>query len=115
MKYVNAVLNFFRLTDPHDGLVSLTNVAVLVVLVKIAMAEVVSLTEAGALLIAMVSYQGKKMINKGVAEQPERIVAIETAATDALELTGVLIKRVDELASKVSQQQMAMGIKDLRK
>ncbi len=72
------ILEFLRIIDPHDGLISLTNVALLVVLGKLVIAPAVGITEIGGLLIALASYQGKKMINKGASvEQAEEIPNLE--------------------------------------
>ncbi len=113
------VLEFLRLTDVHDGKLSLTNVALWVVLAKIATAGEVTLVDAGALFVTLLSYQSKKVINHGQQEQFKTVKAESSAAlanaVDALELAGDLIKRVDNLDSKVSQQQLSLGIKDLRK
>ncbi len=49
-------LKFLRLVDEHDGNVSLTNLALLVVLVKIAISTNVSLVDAGALFTVLLSY-----------------------------------------------------------
>ncbi|CAB4199832.1 hypothetical protein UFOVP1351_11 [uncultured Caudovirales phage] len=114
-------LTFLRITDPHDGLVSLTNLALWVVLVKIAAAGEVTLTDAGALFVTLLSYQGKKVINKGetTSEQIEalnaRINEAQSKADAAYSNVFVGFDRIDELSSKVTQQQMAMGIKELRK
>jgi hypothetical protein len=106
---------FFRLIDGHDGQLSITNVAVLVVLIKIALASEVSLTDAGALFVVLMSYQSKKVINKDRAINASTLAEAGNNAGIALELAGDLVKRVDELASKVTQQQMSMGIRDLGK
>ncbi len=114
-------LTFLRITDPHDGLVSLTNLALWVVLVKIAAAGEVTLVDAGALFVTLLSYQGKKVINKGSSAE-DAIAAVEQAALtagnradEALAEALNLTSKIEELSSKVTQQQMAMGIKELRK
>lgn len=108
-------LSFFRIIDPHDGQLSLTNVALIVVLGKILAASSVSIVDAGALFVALLSYQGKKVINKNKSDDGLKIEDAVRASTDAITLAGDLIKKVDELSSKVTQQQLSMGIKDLRK
>jgi hypothetical protein len=112
---MNKVLSFLRLVDPHDGQISLTNVALIVVLVKIGFAPEVSLVDAGALFVTLLSYQGKKLINRDAGVDAEAIERAQTMAGDSIELTGKLLTRVDELSSKVTQQQMTLGIKDIRK
>jgi hypothetical protein len=112
---VNKVLTFLRIIDPHDGLISLTNVALLVVLVKIAASSSFSMVDAGALFVTLLSYQGKKLINRDKQDDAIKIEDAVRSSTDAMTVVGDLIKKVDELSSKVTQQQMSMGIKDLRK
>jgi uncharacterized lipoprotein NlpE involved in copper resistance len=57
------LLRFLRLVD-QDGTLSLTSVALVVVLGKLAMAPTFTLPEIGALLLALASYQSKKVINQ---------------------------------------------------
>lgn len=109
------ILTFLRIIDEHDGLISLTNVALFVVLFKIAFAASFSMVDAGALFVTLLSYQGKKLINKDKQEDTVKIEDAVRSATDAMTVVGDLIKKVDELGSKVTQQQISMGIKDLRK
>lgn len=99
------LFTFLRLIDDHDGNISLTNVALLIVLTKLALTQNASLIDAGSLLITLLSYQGKKLINKDAG------VVISTPTEDAI---GILVKRVDELSNKVSAQQIGMGIKSLK-
>lgn len=112
---MNKVLSFLRIIDPHDGQVSLTNVALIVVLIKIAASASFSMVDAGALFVTLLSYQGKKIINKDKQEDAVKIEDAVKSASDAMTLVGDLIKRVDELGSKVTQATMSLGIKDLRK
>lgn len=105
------LLNWLRLTDQHDGQLSLTNLALLVVLVKLGMASEVTLVDAGALFVALLSYQGKKVI-AGQAAAPKELrqdmARIVTAHNAAME-------KIAELSSKVTAQQVAMGMKDIRR
>lgn len=112
---IKNALSFLRIIDPHDGQISLTNVALIVVLIKIAASASFSMVDAGALFVTLLSYQGKKIINKDKEEDTVKIEDAVRSATDAMTVVGDLIKKVDELSSKVTQQQMTLGIKDLRK
>jgi hypothetical protein len=60
-------LIFFRLVDAHDGLISLTNVALIVVIVKLVLVKTPGLTELGTLLLALANYNAKKWM----APEPE--------------------------------------------
>lgn len=57
------VLRFLRLVD-DDGVLSLTNIAVMVILVKMAGVQVHSLTDITALITVLLSYQGKRYLTK---------------------------------------------------
>ncbi len=55
-----SVFIWLRLVDPHDGLVSLTSIALIVALVKFAMVKDVSVTELTAFFSAMGFYAFKR-------------------------------------------------------
>lgn len=58
------VLAFLRIIDEHDGKLSLTNLAVIVALLKLALAsQVVAPTDLGTIIAALAAYQAKKWIN----------------------------------------------------
>lgn len=56
-------LHFLRLTDPHDGLISLTNLAVIVAIAKVAQSHD-PMVIAGAFATAVGGYGYKKFINR---------------------------------------------------
>jgi hypothetical protein len=56
------ILIFFRLVDAHDGLISLTNLALIVVIVKLVLVKTPGLTELGTLLLALANYNAKKLL-----------------------------------------------------
>lgn len=78
-------LKTLRLFDP-DGTLSWTSVALVVVLVKVALAPQLSLEELGAFLTAVSMYTTKKVINKdsGVAGKVEELRAATVATAKAL-------------------------------
>lgn len=61
------LLTFLNLLD-NSGNLSITNVAVIICLVKIAMASQFSGTEVGALVATLLNYSHKRFINAGAAE-----------------------------------------------
>lgn len=61
------VLTFLNLLD-NSGNLSITNVAVIICLVKIAMASQFSGTEVGALVATLLNYSHKRFVNAGAAE-----------------------------------------------
>jgi len=91
------VSDFFRLID-DQGKLSITNVAVYVVLVKIAMVSEIDLMDAGILFVALLNYSGKKVLNK--IKEP----------VDMEDPTALVEERISKLQDKVNSIAMAMGI-----
>lgn len=60
-------LTFLRVVDPHDQLLSITNLAMLVVLYKLIVAPTTNIVDLGSLLVAFGNYSFKKYINKNGA------------------------------------------------
>lgn len=58
--FLKGTLYFLRLTD-DDGLLSITHIACIVVLIKVALAPEPSIADMGALLITLALYYGKKV------------------------------------------------------
>lgn len=98
-------LVWLRLIDEHDGNISLTNIALLIALVKLAVAPSASIVDIGALFISLASYQAKKVINKDEGKQEPAVSMIDVADME---------KRISDLSSKVSAAQLSMGFKELR-
>ena len=115
------ILSFLRLIDEHDGNVSLTNVALMVALVKLAIVPELGAMDLGVLITALLSYQGKKLINAsaGQTDITGDITSLKEATeanrVASQELGELLSKRIDEMSAKVNAASMAMGIKDLRR
>lgn len=68
----NLILNsliFLRLVDAHDNTLSLTNIAMIVVLTKLAMSQTSTPIDIGGLMVALLAYTGKKMISKGTNDE----------------------------------------------
>lgn len=57
------ITQFFRLTDDR-GLLSLTNITMMIVMYKLALTPSLSFTDLTALALGVLSYQGKRMIEK---------------------------------------------------
>lgn len=57
---MNRVLAFFRIIDAHDGQLSLTNIALIIVLVKLALVTAPTVFDLGTLLLALANYNAKK-------------------------------------------------------
>lgn len=98
------VLTFFRVIDAHDGMVSLTNLAVLIVLIKLAIVPSTTVMDIGTLLVALTNYTGKKLINK---QEPE---VIENPLLPQFEQ---MQKTIEQLESSVTALNLQSGIKNL--
>lgn len=55
-------LVFLRLVDPHDQTLSLTSIALIIVIVKLAMVKTPSVYDLGGLLLALANYNAKKWL-----------------------------------------------------
>lgn len=92
-------LNWIRLID-ENGLLSLTNVAVVVVVVKVALSEVLDLTAAAMLLTTLSAYnfkrwsgsKNKALVNDITAEALERLLALEADMTRLKVANGIQIR-----------------------
>lgn len=70
------VLVFFRICDDHDNSLSITNLAMFVVLYKLATVTTTSVNDLGTLLVALSGYNLKKFINADMVKslQSNKIV-----------------------------------------
>lgn len=92
MPKIRLILSWLRITD-DQGLLSLTNTALFIVLVKLAIAPSLTLVDAGALLLALLHYSGKKII----ALKQTKLVSTQTLAVDPR--LDVLEKQIESLKS----------------
>lgn len=77
-------LTFLRMVDSHDKLLSLTNTALIVCIVKLAALKNVDLADLGSFFLALLAYGWKRHGNGQTLVKEERITALE-AATDGLD------------------------------
>ena len=103
MNHLFRVLIFLRLIDEHDHQVSLTNVALIVTLVKLALAPQASITDVAAVFLSLAAYTGKKIINK----QPEVKSEVPQADPKMTEIQA----DVQNLKDKFSSLSMTVGLK----
>lgn len=61
---LHRTLVFFRIVDPFDKNVSITNIALILTLYKLAVTESTSLVDVGAVMVSLSNYSIKKFINK---------------------------------------------------
>ena len=115
---LNKVLRFLNLSD-RAGNLSITNIAVIVVITKIALAPTFTITECAALLVTLLNY-GHKRIQSAKAEQVVKVdlsnveSAIQSIQSQVDTLTtnkDVLEKRLTEAEEKTSKYALAHALK----
>jgi hypothetical protein len=104
MSILKSILKFLNVLDANENL-SITNLAVIVALVKLAIAPTASITEAGTLLIALANYGHKRFVNAQEVEVPEDTV---TPKVEAMQT------KLDEVTSQVSTLVLQSGMKILK-
>lgn len=93
------ILSFLNLTDRGYKL-SISNIAVIVVITKIALAQNVGLTEAGALLITLMNYSHKRFeSNKAIKEEAKNSLSKDKSAQEVSVESS--IKQVQEQVSSL--------------
>lgn len=97
------IFKFLNLLD-HEGNLSITNLAVIVVLIKLAIAPAATLTEAGTLLIALANYAHKRVVTNSVPEVTEDTITPQVEEMQT---------KLDEVSSQVSALSMNAGIKKM--
>lgn len=93
---------FIKLIDAHDGQLSMTSLALWVVLVKIALLQQASAMDLTAFALALISYQGKKIINQASAS---------TDTDPMAESLAVATADIESLKSKVTTLALSVGLK----
>jgi hypothetical protein len=99
---LKSVANFLRLVD-ENGQLSLTNVAVLVVLVKLALTQNASLVDAGALFVSLLNYSGKKVLAAINAPDPK--------ATLPEQHYEEVASKIKDIQATVSSMSIALGFR----
>ena len=101
MVFFRNLLVWLRLADRDDGLLSLTNIAMIVVITKMALSNAPSFTEMATFLGALLAVQAKKVIR----DRREAQKAEKEAAP-----SGELEQKVRELQDRVGSLQLQMTI-----
>lgn len=116
MKTLFKVLRFFGLLERNNNL-SITNVAVIMILTKAMIAPTFTITECGALLLALLNYAHKRYESAKVekAEKQAAIAAVDTKPLeDAVKALQAKMEQVAtdtaEAKDKASKAALAMNI-----
>src|SRR5688572_25981112 len=111
MREIKEILKFLKIIDGHDMQLSLTSLAVWLVLGKILVSPI-GFPSAVALFIALLSYQRKKVINN-TSLTPEQIKDLSQASQknqeQNQESVAEINKRLEDAEAKVSSVSMAQG------
>lgn len=115
MAWVKKILAFLRVTDAHDGRLSLSNISVIVVLTKIAFMPACSEMDIGALLVVLLNYAYKKRLAsdaiKDADDMPEAVGALEHTVKTLSESAAGTSKAIEDLNAKVSKLGLAVGFR----
>ena len=103
MDKLKAALSFLNLLDA-EGRLSITNLAVVITLVKLAISPAASLTEAGMLLCTLTNYAHKRVVTAQAQEVPEDTV---TPQVDEMQ------KKIEDMTSQVSALAIQSGMKKM--
>jgi hypothetical protein len=96
-------LDFFRFLD-ETGTISLTNIALMVVITKLALTQSFSMSEAAVLLPVIASYSIKRWSQR-THRQKKDVSTIAIADADKM--------RIEALANDVERMKVSMGFKDV--
>lgn len=102
--FIKKALYFLRLTD-DDGLLSITHIACIVVLTKVALAPEPSIADMGALLITLALYYGKKVHSE------KKLKLSEDSSKAVTDMQGKMQQIQDKLAGVAAQ----VGFRNLQK
>lgn len=83
-KQLFRILSFFRIIDPYDNNLSISNIACLITLYKLYTAQCTSYEDIGAVMLALSNYSIKKYINKDSINQAAQIANAVTDAANKL-------------------------------
>ena len=104
------VLDFFRIIDRSNKL-SITNLAVYIVMFKIAVSQEFNLVDAGALLIALLNYSGKKVIDQMSQKKEDKVQEqMDLVRSDVESKVKELKEQLSEVKDKVGAVQASRGI-----
>ena len=110
MKHLKHLLKFLSLGDDQGNL-SLTNLAMLIIVVKIALVPQASLIDLGTLLLAAANYAHKRYVNSKTQEPAppvnldplhSRLSQAELQATTAMAVVENLTKDVNSIKTAIT-------------
>jgi hypothetical protein len=109
MGFFARLLAFLRLTDAHDGQLSLTNLALIIVLVKLALAPS-SPIDLATLLATLTAYYGKKVLSSRTSAQGADAAAAVAKADAAVTGQAETEKKLAELKAQLERTVSALNV-----
>ncbi len=101
LKFLLRILTWLRLVDPHDGLVSLTSISLIIALVKFALVREVTLTELTAFLAMAGFYSFKR-------NRPVKAVQTQAPTLDMLKAHSDMSAARDEMKATEAKMRLMM-------
>lgn len=101
---INKLMSFLNLLD-SEGKLSITNVAVYITLIKLAVSPSASITEAGTLLLALGNYAHKRIVNNSNQTEPEDLITPQV---------NELKENIEKITSQVSAMALNNGLTKLK-
>ncbi len=111
-QHLATFLAWLRITDAHDGQVSLTNIALMVVIAKVATNGQATLVDLGGLLFGLLASAGKKVLNARAIAATEQELQQYDASTQAQATDlGPVNDRIDQLTRTVDGLKNGLALK----
>lgn len=111
MNYVIKALNWLRITDAQ-GRLSLTNIALLVCLVKLALVQSATLPDIGALFLSVTAYNFKRH-QEGKPQLADVVADLKASHAATIGVAEDAMAAAQDIATQVGTIKAAMGLKTL--
>jgi hypothetical protein len=82
MKKISDFLAWLRVTDAHDGMLSLTNIVLWVMVFKLAMLQTFTLPDLASFFLALLAYSHKRWVSSKVSVVTEQVAAAVKATSE---------------------------------
>lgn len=109
------VFTFLRLLD-FDGGLSLTNIGVIVAIVKLAASPSLSVQDTGVFLVAILNYAHKRTTNQAASTQSDTSAAVEKATALEAQFSEGIAKlttfqaSIDDVKARLSRYGISTGV-----
>jgi nitrate reductase gamma subunit len=97
---IKRLLTVLRLVDPHDGLVSLTNLGLMVAITKIAVTPA-GPVDLAVLLGTLLAYHAKRLVSSKVRDTGDAVETAKATALEAAKVAGAVAAAVKDVDQKI--------------